>query len=93
MNAMDIVNLEEENQEFQKEYLQKEELECKDSNSKENVEDDEKFIRENTYAELGISPWYIGKFLKDTVRNDGKVGIDYFHYVYNSNNKALPLWS
>ena len=60
-----------ENKAFQDELLTKESVSEKVSN--DSVVDNKKFITGSTFADLGISPYYIGRFLKDTVRNDNKV--------------------
>lgn len=77
---MEIIDVEEENGQFKEDYLQQENGNEKDSGSNEPEDDANKFIASSTFAAIGLSPWYIGKFLKDTFRNDNKVFVDHFNF-------------
>ena len=72
---MEIIDIEDENQDFQKQIEDENGWKIHESSSNESYYygDTDKFILEGTFEAIGISPWYIGKFLKDTVRNDVRV--------------------
>ena len=81
---MELYDIEEENREFHENFLNKEGWESNEPLTDEDkAESDgngapDAFILENTFAATGITPWYIGKLLKDTVRNDIRVCLDLF---------------
>lgn len=73
MNEMDIIDIEEENEKFQNEYLQSDESKNTIPYSDGSSADGRKFVEYNVSEEISIPPIYFGKFLKDTVRNDVRV--------------------
>ena len=89
---MEIIDIEDENREFQEVFLSKDGWEQSEQNGNDNLDYDEHnaFILDSTFAAIGVSPWYIGKYLKDTVRNDVRVCFHLFN-VFNIILRLIDL--
>ena len=92
---MEIVDIEDENLEIQKQIVNKGwKIHESSSNESSDYNDTDRFMVENTFEATGISPWYIGKFLKDTVRNDVRVWVNLclFSMFFAFTNSYIYFW-